>query len=281
MEKYNKILVPFDGSASSKNALMQAVNLVDGENDRITVASIMLPYDGEMDLVWVKNIRETMRKSCESIILEAKKIAGDSIKTICEEGVVHERIIEMADEECCDLIIMGRRGLRRIERVLIGSVTARVIGHSHKDVLVIPQDAAIGWKNIILATDGSRYSEAAASRAIELAKLYHGELKIVSVVDMPSEFYAESVKVAEELINKAKGIVEDVKKLAEDSDVKSSGFVWEGNPSESITGLATKEKTDIIIMGSHGRTGLLRLLMGSVAERVIGHVSCPVLVVKA
>lgn len=283
---YNKILVAFDGSESSKNALVQAVNLVDGDNSRITVASIMLPYDGEMDLVWVKDIREAMKKSCESILSEAKRIAGDSIKIICEEGEVHERIIELANVEGCDLIVMGRRGLRRLERVLVGSVTARVIGHSHKDVLVLPQEAAIGWGNILLAVDGSRYSDAAANKAISLTKLYHGELKILSVVDVPLEFYAESPKAVEELTSKAKRIVEDVSRRAEAANVKSSGYVREGNVSEVITGFALNENVvaplaaDIIIMGSHGRTGIRRLLMGSVAERVIGHAMCPVLVIK-
>ncbi len=193
---------------------------------------------------------------------------------------MHERIIELADEESCDVIVMGRRGLRQLERVLVGSVTARVIGHSHKDVLVLPQDTTIGWKNILLATDGSKYSNAATDKAIALAKLYNGELKIISVVDMPSEFYAESVKAAEELTNKAKRIVDDASRKAEASNVKASGFVREGDASEVITELASKEKVDMIIMGSHGRTGLVRLLMGSVAERVIGHAPCPVLIVK-
>jgi len=277
---YNKILVPFDGSASSKNALLQAVNLVDGEITKITVASIMLPYDGDIDLVWVKDIRESMRKSCESIIAEAKKLVGDSIKIICEEGVVHGRIVELANTEDCDLIVMGRRGLRRLESVLVGSVTARVIGHSNKDVLVIPQGTTIGWKNILLATDGSRYSVTAANKAISLARSYHGELKIISVVDVPTEFYAESPKATEELLIKAKGIVEDVSKRAEAANVNLSGYIREGDAAEVITEFAVKEKVNMIIMGSHGRTGLLRLLMGSVAERVIGHTPCPVLIIK-
>ncbi|MEK7813630.1 MAG: universal stress protein, partial [Candidatus Desantisbacteria bacterium] len=207
MRKYNKILVPFDGSASSKNALLEAIKLVDGDNTRLVAASIMLPYDGEMDLVWVKDIKGAMRKSCESILAEAKRIAGDSIKTICEEGDVHEKIIELAAQEDCDLIVMGRRGLRRLQRVLVGSVTTRVIGHSNVDVLVLPQGAAIGWGNILLAVDGSRYSDIAANKAISLAKLYSvvaplaGELKILSVVDIPDEFYAESPKAVEELTN--------------------------------------------------------------------------------
>ncbi|MBU0700851.1 universal stress protein [bacterium] len=280
MGRYNKILVPFDGSASSKHALLEAVKLVDDENTRITVASVMLPYDGEMELIWVKDMREAMRKSCESIISGAKKLAGDSIKTICEEGNVHERIIDLANVEDCDVIVMGRRGLRRFERVLVGSVTARVIGHSNKDVLVVPQGTNIGWENILLAVDGSKYSDAAANKAIELAKSYQGELKIISVVDIPTEFYAESPKAAEELMDKAKGIVEDVSRQAEAANVKSSGYVREGDATEVITEVVARENADIIIMGSHGRTGLLRLLMGSVAERVIGHASCPVLIVK-
>ena len=104
----------------------------------------------------------------------------------------------------CDLIVMGRKGRHRIERALVGSVTARVIGHSRKDVLVVPDKTAIGWKTILLATDGSIYSKAAADKAIDLAKFYGGKLKVVSGVDVPSEFYAEAPDAVEDLTKKGR-----------------------------------------------------------------------------
>ncbi|MBI4685693.1 MAG: universal stress protein [Nitrospirae bacterium] len=284
MGRYKKILVAFDGSESSKNALLQAFKLANAEECWITVTSVIPSYEGDLELVGVKNIRASIRKPCEEALAEAEKIAKAErvlIKTVCEEGVVYERIVDLADAENCDVIVMGRRGLRRLERAFVGSVTARVIGHSQRDVLVVPVGTVIGWKHILLATDGSKYSYAATDRAIDFAKSYGGGLKIISVVDVPTEFYAEAPKVVEDLTIKAKEFVANVRNKAEASNVEAITFTGEGDAYKLITDLARKEKTDVIFMGSHGRTGLKRLLMGSVTEKVIGHAPCPVLIVKS
>jgi nucleotide-binding universal stress UspA family protein len=189
--------------------------------------------------------------------------------------------VDLADAENFDLIVMGRRGHNRLEKVLVGSVTARVIGYSHKDVLVVPNDADIGWKKILLATDGSKFSEEATERAIGFARAYGGSLLIVSVVDVPAEFYGEAPEAWDNLVTKAKGFVEKAKQHAEASGVKTEALVREAETWQAIINLADEQNADTIIMGSHGKTGLKRLLMGSVTEKVIGHSPCPVLVVKA
>ena len=283
MGKYRKILVAIDGSESSKNALKQAIKLANDEKCWITVVSVMPPYEGELELVGVKNIRAAIKKPCEDALVEAEKISeteGRSIKTVCEEGEVYERIVGIAEAENCGIIVMGRRSKSRFERSLIGSVTARVIGHSQRDVLIVPEGTAIGWKNILLTTDGSRYSEAAAEKAIDFAKSYGGELKVISVIDVPPEYYAEAPKAVEDLIKKAKGFVGNLKEKAEASNISTETFVGEGDAYKVITDLAKKEKADVIFMGSHGRTGIKRLLMGSVTEGVLGHALSPVLIIK-
>lgn len=284
MERYRKILITIDGSESSMHALKESFKLASNEKSWITVVSVVPPYEGDLALVGVGNIMRSMRKPCEAALSEAERIAKKeraSIKTVCEEGEIYERIVDLAEAENCDLIVMGRKGLHRLERAFIGSVTARVIGHSRRDVLVVPVETKIGWKNILLATDGSKYSEAAIDKAIDFAKSYRGRLKAVSVVDVPAEYYAEAPKAVEDLIKSAKGFVSIVKEKTGASNINTETFVGEGEAYKVITDLARMEKADVIIMGSHGRTGIKRLLMGSVTEGVIGHSPCPVLVVKA
>jgi nucleotide-binding universal stress UspA family protein len=284
MGKYRKILVAIDGSASSRNALQQAFKFATDEKCWITVTSVVPPYDGEMEILGVKDIRAALRKPCEDALSDARKFAEQEralIKTVCEEGEAHERIVDLADAENCDLIIMGRRGLRHVERMLVGVVTARVIGHTQRDVLVVPSGTVVGWKTIILATDGSRFSAAATERAIAFAKAYGGELKVLSVVDVPAEFYAEAPQAVEDLVRKAKGFVAGVKQQAEAAGVAAETFVGEAEAYQAVNNLALEQKADMIVLGSHGRTGLRRLLMGSVTEKVIGYAPCPVLVVKS
>lgn len=278
------MLVAIDGSESSMHALKESFKLARNEKSWITVVSVVPEYKGDLDLVAVGNVMASMRKPCEDALHKAEELAkaeGALIKTVCEEGEAYERIIDLAEAENCELIVMGRRGMSRLERVLVGSVTARVIGHSHIDVLVVPSTTEIGWKKILLATDGSKYSKAAAERAIDFAGEYGGELRAVSVVDVPAEFYGEAPDAVEDLINKAKGYVEDVKRQAEAAGIKAETFVREREAYKAILDLAKELNVNTIVMGSHGRTGLKRLLMGSVTEKVIGYASCPVLVVKS
>ncbi len=283
MGKYRKILVAIDGSEASKNALRQAIRLACTEGCWVTVVSVIPNYEGDLSLTAVGNVVKAMREPCEKALAEAEEIGKEerfSVKTVCEEGEIYERIVDLAEAENCGIIVLGRRSKSRLERSLVGSVTARVIGLSQRDVLVVPEGNAIGWKNILLTTDGSKYSEAASDRAIDFAKSYGGELRVISVVDVPPEYYAEAPKAVDDLIKKAKGFVSAVKEKAEATNIAAETFVGEGDAYKVITDLAQKEKADVIFMGSHGRTGIKRLLMGSVTEGVVGHAPCPVFIVK-
>lgn len=284
MGRYRKILTAIDGSLTSLHALEESFKLAQNKGTWITVVSVIPPYTGDLDLVAVDNVMALMRKPCDEALKKAQELADKQkvlIKTVCEEGEPYERIIDLAQAENCDLIVMGKRGLRRLERVLVGTVTAHVIGYSPIDVLVVPRDTSIGFKKVLIATDGSKFSSAAEKKAIDFARSYGGELHVISVVDVPAELYAESPKTVDELISKAKGYVDSVKKDAESSGVKTQVIVREGETYRIIADTASELGADIIIMGSHGRTGLKRLLMGSVTAKVIGHTPCPVLVVKA
>ncbi len=283
MGKYRRLLISFDGSESSRNALKQAIKLAGTEKEWIEALSVMPAYEGDLEFIGISDIKGVMGGPTEKLLAEAREIAvaeGTEIMTDIEQGKVYERIVDVADKKDCDLIVMGRRGLQRVERMLMGSVTSRVIGHTHKDVLVVPRDASIGWKNIFLAADGSKYGMAAAERAVNFACSYGGDLTAVSVVDVTDEFYAQAPHLVEQMVEKAKEFLEDIKKKAEASGVKIETSVREGEAYEKIVDLADEKNADIIFMGSHGRTGLKKMLMGSVTEKVIGHAPCPVMVVR-
>jgi len=283
MGNFRKILVAIDGSESSRHALREAFKFAADEKCRVTVVSVVPHYEGDLGATWISNVQDAVTKPCRVALSEAEDMAkkeGVSVKTVCEEGEIYERIVDLADAENSDVIVMGRRGMSGLERTLVGSVTARVIGHSQRDVLVVPEGTSIGWKSILFATDGSKFSEAAADKAINFAKAYGSDLNIISVVDVTDEFIARAPGALEDIVRKAKGVVEDVKNKAVSEGVKAEGYVKEGDAYKSIVDIAGKQKADVIMMGSHGRTGLKRLLMGSVTERVIGHAPCPVMVVK-
>jgi nucleotide-binding universal stress UspA family protein len=263
---------------------LQAFRLAVDEKCWITVTSVVPPLTGDLDLTGVKDIHASLAKPCEDALAEANRLAEQErvlIKTVAEEGETYERIVDLADAENCDIIIMGRRGLRKVERTLVGSVTARVIGHTQRDVLVVPAGALVGWKRILVATDGSKFSGLAVNKAVDFAKAYGGSLVVVSVVDVPTEFYAEAPQAVDDMVRKAKEYTAAVRAQAEAAGVKAETFVGEADAFEAIVKLAREQDVNMIVVGSHGRTGLRRLLMGSVTEKVIGHATCPVLVARA
>jgi nucleotide-binding universal stress UspA family protein len=151
----------------------------------------------------------------------------------------------------------------------MGNVTARVIGHSPVNVLVVPRGGAIGFQRILVASDGSPYSEAAWKLALAMAKQANSQLIAVAVAPEEGD------------IIEAKAIIHRMLTEANRAGMPLKGVNPQGvAPDAGIVHQAIKNEVDLIIMGSYGRTGLKKLLMGSVTERVIGGSPCPILVVK-
>lgn len=137
------------------------------------------------------------------------------------------------------------------------------------------------YKNIVLAYDGSKYSNKALQEAIKIAKSSGGSLLILSIVDITDEFESQAPGLTDKITQKLLTMAQKALAKAVAAEVKARIEVHVGDAYEVIVEVAKKKKADIIVMGSHGRTGLTRLLMGSVTSRVIGHAPCSVLVVKA
>lgn len=277
MAKYKKILVAYDGSPSSRTALQHAFRLAAW----IKVVAVIPEFQGELNFTGIGNIKEVMLGPGRQLLAEASGIAkeaGHCILTDLAQGEPYERIVQVAAEENCDCILMGRKGQHHVELGLMGGVTARVIGHTRKDVLVVPKEADLAWNHILLATDGSVYSSAAVECALALAKEHGTRLTAVSAVYVNDEFSAQAPDAVRELVDKASAGLEVIRAQGQESGVEVGMVVKEGEPHEVITDLAAELGIDLVVMGSHGRKGLSRLLMGSVTERVIGFAGCPVLV---
>lgn len=277
--RYWKILVAVDGSETSLRALQESFRL---GTSWITAVAVAPPWKGDLRLVGVNNVESVMREPCTTALAKAQELAHKaavSLKPVCIVGTPHQAIVDLAETENSDLIVMGAKGSGFLERVLLGSVTRRVIGHTTRDVLVVPLHASLGWGKLLLATDGSPSSLAATARALELAQAHKAELQVLSVPE-PASPALVVPEILEETLKKAEDTVNQVKVEAEALGLRVQAMVREGAPYKAITDQARKEQGDLIIMGSHGRTGLARLLMGSVTERVIGHAPCPVMVVK-
>lgn len=281
MHMYKKLLVGVDGSEISLHALKESFKLA---QEDIIVVAVAPPYAGDLRPMGVSDIGALLRQPCEEALGKAVDMAeaeGVQIRPVCVMAEAYEAIVDLAEDEGRDLIIMGVRSKSFAERWMVGSTTARVIGFSSQDVLVVPEKAAISSERLLLATDGSEFSRKATDRALDLVQCSGGTLKVVSVLEISPQIYAVAPEVVEEKIKLPKQYVEEVKQLAAARGIIAEDFVKESeSASEVILELARSKDIDLIVLGSHGRTGLKRLLMGSVTERVIAQAPCPVLVVK-
>ncbi len=139
-------------------------------------------------------------------------------------------------------------------------------------------------KKILIPTDGSEHSIRAAQYGIGIAKIVGAQVIAVFVVD---EFVLDQIaKITEretaerELKTDGKANVNFVKDIAGKEGISATTLIAEGRPFERIVHVAKDLNVDLIVMGTYGRRGAERILIGSVTERVIEYASCPVLVIK-
>lgn len=277
---FPKILVCTDGSPDSEGAITAALHLAKTTGSTVFVLEVLFYLAGyEMQapdtlappVVNLELMRVQEKAAAERLEAWKAEAAKEGVSLeprIRTSPSAYDGILEEAEELRPDLIIMGRHGYTGLTRLLMGSVTARVIGHSPVNVLVVPQGVPLGFERLLIASDGSPDSEAAWAEALALAGA------------MGSALIGVAVAATERDIPTATAAVRNLEAAAGKQGIPVDTMIPTGRPEEGIVKAAAFKGASLIIVGSHGRTGLKRLLMGSVAERVIGLAACPVLVVK-
>lgn len=137
-------------------------------------------------------------------------------------------------------------------------------------------------KRILVGVDGSKYSEKALDQAISMAKICNSTIFAISVVGVYPETLAEAPGLEEKMSNETREVLERARDTVAKENIPCETIVHiGGQPHEFIVQEAKEKDIDLVVIGTHGRTGLKKLMMGSVAERVIGHAPCAVLVTPA
>jgi nucleotide-binding universal stress UspA family protein len=269
--RWGKLMVCTDASDGGQNAVAVALELARACDSQV-IAVQVLQVVPEFQAV-APDLRATLEQEVQknmAVIKAAADKLGVSLKVVVPQGQLpHAAIVATAEEVRPDLIILGRRGKHRLADIFMGSVTARVIGRSPVNVLVVPRGGMVGFQRILVASDGSPYSQAALELALAMAK--QAKSRLIGVAVAPEEGD----------IIEAKAIIHRMLAAASLAGVPMKGVNPQGVAADTgIVQQAIKNEVDLIIVGSHGRTGLRKLLMGSVTERVIGGSPCPILVVK-
>ncbi len=268
--RLERVMLVTEGSEYSESAVGEAINLARRCQARLFAFSVLATPDFESPLG--QNLHGLEKKAIVERLLAVRQraeAAGVGCEILLGHGSdPYTEIVDQAEASAMDVIVMGRHDKSDLVRSMLGDTTAKVIGHTHSDVLVVPRGGSTVAKGIVLPVDGSRYSEAAAATVVSLVRQCGAPVTVVSVA------------IDERLRGDAQTYAEQVGRLMKQSGVEVAVEVRVGRPDAAIVDCANERGADLIVMGSHGRTGLERLLVGSVSERVIGAAGCPVLVVK-
>jgi nucleotide-binding universal stress UspA family protein/uncharacterized membrane protein YfcA len=272
--RFERFLVATDGSEFSAGAVREAFHMAQKCGARVRIVSIV-SGEAEMESMGEQLLKKEMdaaRRHLDQVASQAAE-AGVACETqAIQAGEIYQELVHEAEHMQADLIVMGRRGRRGLARLMLGDVTFNVIGHARCSVLVVPRAAELTGQHFVVASDGSRFGDAAAATTGNLAKLCHTPVTVVSVTQ-PSHS-AERREEAQRAVNR---IVAFLKK----EGIEAQGKVPHGRPDDMIVQAAQRTGADLIVMGSHGRTGLERVLLGSTTERVINLTPSAVLVVKS
>jgi nucleotide-binding universal stress UspA family protein len=135
-------------------------------------------------------------------------------------------------------------------------------------------------KTILLATDLSVASREATDRAIDLAGRLDARLLIVNALEKRRLSGAGSHDRVDQARTERESLLVEVVRGARDAGVTAEFLVWDGDPGDSIAAAAEAEHADLVVVGTRGRSGAERMLLGSVSDHVVRHAECPVLVVR-
>ena len=273
----SKILVAIDDTEFSAGAIRVATELARAAGATLVVLNVLPTRQGSD----VMGVDTRLAEQEEALKLLQVTVAGAEASGVKTVAVTHrgrspaQGIVASANEHSADMIVIGRRGRYGLARAMLGGVggaVGKVIGGALCPVLVAPKASKIWERRVLLASDGSAASDTATRIAARLARSRNLPLTVVSV-EVPkhsAERQAEAAKIVERTVAtlRAEGI---------DAD----GKVGHGLVPDEVQAIASQTEADLIVIGSEGRTGLGRVLLGSNSEAVIARATCPVLVATA
>lgn len=301
MLKINRILYPTDFSSTARHALGHALFLAEQFEAELHMLHAVISHERDPraperrfpeppDIL--KHLFEIADSEMAQIIEANQAKTFTLIEAKVQGFSAGQVILNYANDHDIDLIVMGTHGRRGPARVFLGSVTEEVTRQANCPVLTLrsqekaPTGEAI--EKILVPIDFSDHSRAALSHAREIAALYGSSLQLLHAIEEPiyPYFYAPAggfsvAQQVDELREKSDQALDKLLEESQGPDVPVEKFVVSGRPATEIARFAAENGSDMIVIATHGLTGLERLLVGSTAEQVVRLADCPVFSVKS
>lgn len=290
-----RVLFPTDFSDGSKQAFPQAAFFADWHDAELHILNVTGRHrhdygdTKENFPISTRTLTDWLRRPSESISgtkwpdLESLSITQKQV----ESSAPAERIVAYSEDKNIDLVVMGTHGRRGVDRMLFGSVTEEVVRNSPCPALTVRNGAEVvpskAVRRILVPVDFSDATETAVAHAKELAQTYGAEINLLHVVEEP--FYPPAYELGS-VDFPTNDVIERVENQLADIAREEIGYehvmvhATSGLPPHEILDYVDENDIDLVVIATHGRTGLDRVLIGSVAERVLRQSPKPVFVVK-
>ncbi|MGD2216228.1 MAG: universal stress protein [Gemmatimonadales bacterium] len=297
MLKIEKILYPTDFSRCAGHALPHTLHLAEtyGAELHLLHALVLheadpsslshrLPDMEELYTALEEHADTQMKTAMQEHERAGFKIKSTQVRAISAAGA----ILDYATDNEIDLVVMGTHGRRGLRRLLLGSVAEEVVRLAPCPVLTVPEreDRASPdhVERILVPVDFSEHAKLALAYAVQLGEGYGAQLHLLHVVDevIYPDFYPPVIpsggSVTEELRDQS---LERMRSLLSDfEDIDAAVHVRAGRAAPEIADFAKGHDADLVVIASHGLTGISHVLLGSVTEQLIRRARCPVFTVK-
>lgn len=293
----NKILVPLDGSELAERSLDPALSIARRLGGEVLLLNVpiyrtvlvpgtaglgqVLPNDS-LDLVSRDETLAYLER-----IREARQGPDLAIQTVVREGDVAGNIVDLAANEDVGLIVMTTHGYSGFTRWMMGSITERVLRHAPCPVLVIRCEGTPA--HVAITLDGSLLAEEALGPGLELARLFGARATLFRVedeselgriekgmLDMASPGLSREVAQGTSALHYLENIASSHRSRALPIEI----VVAEGPPARAILEFVEENQVDLLVMATHGRTGIRRWVYGSVTEKCLHNTVCAMLIVR-
>ena len=279
---FTTILVPLDGSALAKRSLPYASALAHTSGGQlILVRATSNTASPQRPQAELNEVASELRSTGLQVDAEVCQIFYDGVP---------ESIAECARERGADLIVMSTHGRGGLGRWVYGSVADSLLRESPAPVLLVSSTCERPWSGnrvvrILVPLDGSKLAEEALGPAREMATLFGAEILLLQVVEpLSATLYAEAAAYLradpEAELAEARQYVDDVAAQLRADGLAVTARATVGGAAATIATTARDQSADLITLASHGRGGLARLVMGSIAAGVIQRATVPLLVVR-
>ncbi len=292
---HKRILVATDFSECSRVALDICISAAKCMKIKLYVLHTIEKLLHDYTYLLSMDTHLTMKQKLEeeamnsiNTMLPKELLETETAVPIIRFGKPFLEVIQVAKEKDVDIIAIGTHGRGGVDRVILGSVAERVVSKAHCPVMVVRSRKYIGFKRIIVPIDFSDCSRKALEYAAATARAHRSKLTILHVFEESFiEPYVRAANTEEEAQEIVRGIEKDNEVKYDDflkkidlSGVEYDRLLRMGIPSNEIVETAREQKAQLIVMGTHGRSGIKHMLVGSDAEEVVRNAPCDIVVVK-